>query len=304
MIQFHGKTIKFGRKRPDPVALDAVKKRVSFSKYSAVLPAAPTSTNYAFKAMVALSQMYLNDQLGDCVIAGANHLEGLATANAGSPIFIATQKQIQADYSAVGGYVPGNPSTDNGCDEVTAMNYYQTHGFANGSKISGWIPVQATNVTQVMQAMWLFENLFFGIELPDSWVNPGPSASGFVWDDGTPNPNNGHCVAGVGYNSQGVQIDTWGMIGTITWKAVEHLCSSPGGGELYVFLMPDQVAKAQAKAPNGFDWSTLVTDFDALGGRIPVPNPSPSPTPSVTPTALLTQAQANIAQALTLLPKS
>ena len=62
MIQFHGKTIKFGRKRPHPVALDAVKKRVSFSKYSAALPAAPTSTNYAFKAMVALSQMYLNDQ--------------------------------------------------------------------------------------------------------------------------------------------------------------------------------------------------------------------------------------------------
>jgi hypothetical protein len=269
------KTVVLGRKRPTPGA-----PKLCLSKYlkTVALPTPPASCNYTAKAANALSNMYLNDQLGDCVIAGGYHIVGTETGNATGTPFVATSAQIIADYSAIGGYVLGNPATDQGCDEQTAMNYWKSHGFADGTKISGWLSVDATNQTEVMQAMYLFENLLFGLELPDAWINPTPSASGFVWGDGQPDPDNGHCIIGVGYNSTGVQIDTWGMIGTVTWAAVSHLCSAAGGGELYVLLTPDQIAKGQQVAPNGVAWSALIADFDALGGSVPVPAP-PAPTP-------------------------
>lgn len=290
-----GRTIRFGRRAPDPNAA-----KLRFETYATALPTPPASVDYSPKAMSALSLIYLNDQLGDCVIAGGYHFEGLATANAGAPVYIATDGQITADYTAIGGYIPGNPSTDQGCDEITALNYWQNKGFANNTKLAGWLALNATSQLQVQQSLWLFESAFFGISLPDAWVNPFPSGNGFVWNDGTPDPENGHCVIGTGYNTSGIQIATWGMIGTLTWQAVHHLATAGAGGALYALLTPDVISKAQAKAPSGFDWATLIADFNALGGHIPAPAPvtPPAPSPSPTPvvkTHTLAEAQAILA---------
>ena len=209
--------------------------------------------------------MYGNDSLGDCVIAGGYHIVGVETGNAGKQ-FIATQKQIIVDYGAIGGYVPNDPSTDNGCDEPTALNYWQNHGFADGTKILGWLSVDPNNLTQVQQVLWLFENLMFGIELPDAWVNPMPQSSGFVWGQaGQADPNNGHCVAGVGYSQGGITIATWGMLGIMTNGAVSQYTAGSSGGELYTILSEDAIIKATKKAPNGFDFSQLSADLASMG---------------------------------------
>ena len=266
--------VKMGRKRP--VSLGPHQKADRYFKAS--LPTPPTSCDYTAKAASALANIYGNDTLGDCVIAGGYHITAVETGNAGK-LFQATSAQIIKDYSAIGGYVPGDESTDNGCDEVTAMNYWQSHGFANGTKILGWLAVDASNLNEVKQAMYLFENLMFGIELPDSWISPFPSANGFTWGAaGAPDPNNGHCVVGVGYNGSGVQLDTWGMIGTMTWAAIQQYCAQADGGQLFVMITPDQLTAGQTKAPNGVAWTDLIADFDALGGHVPAPVP-PAPVP-------------------------
>jgi hypothetical protein len=271
-----GKLYCFGRIRPK------TKPRWHFAKYrTAALPTPPASVDYSAAAASALSNIYLNDQLGDCVIAGGYHVVGVLTGNAGDE-FVASTSQITADYSAIGGYVPGNPATDQGCDEQTALAYWTATGFQDGTKLAGWLAVDATNKATLMQALDLFENLYFGVELPDAWVNPMPQTAGFTWDvAGDPDPGYGHCVMGVGYNATGVQIDTWGMLGTITWAALAKYMVTSAGGEAYTLCSPDQIAKGQTKAPNGFDWSTLIADFNSLGGNLPVPNP---PTPVVPPT--------------------
>lgn len=269
-----GKTHKMGRRRP--VALGP---RFQFGQFlRASLPPAPTSSDYTAPARAVLDDVMLNDQLGDCVIAAGDHLVGLETSNCGTA-FHATRDQIVADYSAIGGYVLGDESTDQGCDEETAFAYWQNHGFANGTKLLGWLGVDPTNVEEIKSAMWLFENLFFGVELPDAWVDPFPSGSGFTWDAaGAAVPENGHAFLGVGHSTSGVLIDTWGMIGTVTYKAIAKYCSRGVGGQLFVLLTSDQVAKGQAKAPNGVAWADLVVAFDSIGGTVPVP-PSPSPLP-------------------------
>ncbi len=96
-----------------------------------------------------------------------------------------------------------------------------------------------------------------------------PSASGFVWDvAGDPDPQNGHCVVGVGYTAAGITIDTRGMTGLMTNAAVAKYPTQASGGELYTVVSMDAIGKATEKAPSGFDWSQLVADFDSMGGNV------------------------------------
>jgi hypothetical protein len=236
------------------------------------LPAPPPTADFSAKGQPALSNVYLNDQLGDCVIAGAYHVVATETGNAGS-LFIATDDQIIKDYSAIGGYDPADPSTDQGCDEPTALNYWVQSGFANGTRPLGWVSVDATNRDELAAALFLFENLYFGAELPDAWINPVPTANKFTWDvAGPPVEDNGHCVIGVGYTDAGVTIDTWGLLGTVTWGALSKYFTPAANGAAYVLLTPDQLAKGQTRAPNGVNWPTLIADFDAIGGHVPPPS--------------------------------
>jgi hypothetical protein len=257
---------KLGRNRPP------IKRKMCLHDYRlpTVLPTPPDECSWAPRATPALRQVYLNNELGDCVIAGIAHLVGVFTGNAGQTPEQFTVDQITQMYSAIGGYNPnapldadGNNPTDQGCDERTAMAYWQQQGApAPANKISGWVSIDGTQQQRVKTALWLFENLVFGVELPDKWVNPFPSTPGFVWDvEGPANPDNGHCFVGVGYTQSGVVIDSWGMLGTITWTAIIAYATATGSGELYSVLSPQVIAKAQAKAPNGYDWEALQADF-------------------------------------------
>jgi hypothetical protein len=61
---------------------------------------------------------------------------------------------------------------------------------------------------------------------------------------GSPDPNNGHGVAGVGYTSEGVIIDTWGMTGLMTDAAIAQYAMQAAGGELYTAISRDGLNKA------------------------------------------------------------
>lgn len=247
---------------------------------------APTTTNFRASADRALRKMYLNDQLGDCVIAARYHRIGLLTgaANAGNP-FVATDAQVKSDYHDIGGYVDGSPSTDQGCDMITAADFGVSHGYADGSKDLGYIIVDATNREQVKLAMWAFENLDIAIPLPDKWISPFPSADGFTWGvDGDSNPENGHCIPGIDIATNGIVIDTWALEGVITFEALAAYAVDKTGGVIIVHLNPDMLAKAMTKAPNGIDWVGIITAFNALGGKISPPGPSPTPAPTPPPT--------------------
>ena len=259
-------TYKLGRKRP--VARGP---RFSLKNYlTRSFPDPPPTCDYTRAAESALSQVYDNDKLGDCVIAGIAHIVGVMTGNAGQQPFIYTDDQIITLYSAIGGYVPGNPHSDCGCDEETALNYWQNNGAPAGSthKIAGWLAIDPTDPTEYRAALWLFENLYFGMELPENWVNPFPSGPGFVWDvAGDPIPENGHCVAGFAYDHGGVVIDSWGLQGMLTDAAISKYANPQSQGGLYTVISMDSINRATGKAPSGFDWSQLVADFDSMGGN-------------------------------------
>ena len=254
--------MKLGRTRPDY--------SVVHPQFAVAVPdgaTLPAACNYGPKGQPALSNVYLNDQLGCCVVAGGYHVLATATGNVGK-LFTATDDQITKDYTAIGGYVPGDSSTDQGCDEVTALNFWQKTGFADKSKITSWAYIDPTNVAHVKAALYSLENLYLGVELPDAWVNPMPSEDGFVWGvAGDPVPENGHCIIAVGYNADGVIVDTWGLLGIVTWAALAKYFSADANGNCFVILTPDQLVKASAKAPNGLNWTALEREIWSIHAR-------------------------------------
>jgi len=256
----------------------------------AKMPAIPTTFDYSAKAAVPLADIYGNDQLGDCAIAMMFHAAAVFTGNAtGVPYHVALS-QVIAAYSKVGGYVPGDPSTDQGCVLTDVFNYWKTTGLPNGEKILGVIKINASSWNDVMASGFLFENHCFGVGLPDSWVTPFPSGPGFTWGvSGSSDPNNGHAFLGLGGIAAGagagIKIDTWGIMGTVTPDAVAAYAGPSGGGELWSVVTNDMLAKGQAKAPNGVAWADLIKAFDAMGGTVPVPAPPPAPAPVPVPPA-------------------
>jgi hypothetical protein len=257
-----GRTSKFGRRAPIVRG-----PRLKLGNYLLnSLPNPPTTCDYMTPAKAAIAQMYDNDSLGDCVIAGMAHGIGIWTASGLGTPAILTNDQIIAAYGAIGGYVPGDEATDNGCDEQTALNYWQTKGFAPGApdpyQILAWAAVDPSNPNEYRAAIWLFEYLMYGVALPDAWVNPMPSASGFTWDvAGAPDPENGHCFVSGAYDASTLQIATWAMEGRITDAATEYYAAPEQGGELYCALSADSIIRASQRAPNGFAIDALLADI-------------------------------------------
>lgn len=265
-----GQQFKMGRCRPS-----APHCRSSFKDLMAakVLPdvTVPSTTHYSAKAPASLHNIYKNDVLGDCVIAGGYHVRGITSANGGKSVLFSDDQVIQ-DYSAIGGYNPkatpdqnGENPTDQGCDENVALKYWETTGFPDGVKLVNAIAIDATNIEEVRLALYLFENVYFGVELPDAWVNPMPAGPGWRWDKtGVPDQNNGHCFIGVDLVPDGVKIDSWGMCGYLTNAAISYYASPSQNGQLFTLLTPDIICNVTKKSPAGYDLTTLTTYLSQL----------------------------------------
>src|SRR5208283_1091325 len=132
------------------------------------LPTPPDSITIPASCALGLSKVMMNDQLGCCVISQHGHYLANITSQAGAP-FIYSDAQIIADYSAVGGYVPGNPWTDSGCNVSDDIAYLISTGFADGSKLLGSIDIDPSNKLALQQATFITNELCFGIAMPNAW---------------------------------------------------------------------------------------------------------------------------------------
>lgn len=232
-------------------------------------------------AAKVIGQMYLNDQEGDCVIASREHGEGIAAANAGGTVHIASDTETDQNYQEACG--PG----DNGCDMGTVNQYRQTTGLmmaGSRRKSLGAASVDNTNQALVEVLIGLGFNLNIGFDLPNKWYQSDPSVPWDVVTGADAQIVGGHEVQGAGYTRQasvvgftaaGVKILTWGGVRTMTWAA---FTSTQWIDELYAELTP-AVVSSSGLAASGIDLVTLQADLAiAASGKIP-PLPLPVPVP-------------------------
>jgi hypothetical protein len=209
---------KLGRK-----AVKTDSRTLQMAKYTTALPPAPPAVDWT-KGITSWGMM-LNDQLGDCTIAGVGHAVQVWSANTTGEITV-PDSQILHYYEKWDGYKPKDPSTDQGGVELDVLNDWQKGGF-DKHKLLAFADPAFSNVEEVRQAINLFGGVYIGVSLPKT-ANTQLTA-GRVWDvvtpsspDTAPGSWGGHCVFVPKYDANGFTCITWGQLQTMTlafWNA-------------------------------------------------------------------------------------
>ncbi|MHA6764667.1 hypothetical protein [Streptacidiphilus sp. PAMC 29251] len=267
-------TFRGGRLPAEPA-----RPHLKFAKYSKALGPAPASADWL--SQVSSWQMLLNDQLGDCTFAGTGHkIAGDTRYGQGATQQITDQDALTG-YEAVGGYRPGDSSTDNGCVMQDVLKYWQKTG-VGGHKIAAYAKVDISNLDELKWAIALFGQVYAGFNFPDSAMDQ--FNAGQPWDvvkgaklDG------GHCVTIGAFDADGLDVVTWGKRQRMTWAFFKKYFD-----EVWVALDDDFESAKTGLDAQGWDRAQLGVDFTALTGDAspwpadptpPTPQPIPAPTP-------------------------
>src|SRR5271157_478158 len=119
--------------------------------------------------------MMMNDTLGDCTIAACGHALQIFTGGKTTE----SDAIIESYYSKWCGYVPGNPSTDNGGVEVDVLNDWKTQKL-DGHMLEGYVDPQPANLSHVMHSIAEFGGVYIGLQLPNSAMTQ--NENGQIWD--------------------------------------------------------------------------------------------------------------------------
>jgi hypothetical protein len=224
-----------------------------------------------------------NDLYGDCVFADCAHQEMLRTANVGT-IVIPTTQQVLALYSAVTGFDPNNPYSDQGADEQTVVLYLTATGWL-GRKLYAHASLDPTQFDQIKWVVCLFGASRLGINLPASAINQ--FNAGQPWDYVAGSPlDGGHDVPVVRYDADGtIWVVTWGKLQPVTpaFMAAHYDDGMPYVEEAHAELAFDWVNAAGA-SPSSLNLAQLLQDLTAVVDPAPpTPPPLGPPTPPPAP---------------------
>jgi hypothetical protein len=224
--------------------------------------------------------VYGNDQYGDCVWAMIGHQIEAWTRYASGTAVEVTVDQLLAGYTAVTGFNPNDPSTDQGTVIADALEYWRTTGIA-GHHILAY--AQVKDPAKIQAAMNAFGSLAIGISFPSSAMDQ--FNAGEPWTVVAASPIDGGHAVHAGYDDIGTfRVVTWGKVqdGDTAWWA-QYV------DEVWVVVTREWL-DATGHAPSGVDLAGLAADFTALTGEpapwapAPIPSPTPSPDPVPTPT--------------------
>lgn len=204
--------MKLGKQPPKFRSTD-----LKLANYVGAVPSPPKAVDftYGIKDWGELG----NDVLGDCTIAAPLHGIQSWRMSLGQPLLnIPTQVAIDY-YSKWCGYVPGDPSTDNGGIEADVLKNWRKSTITIdgvGHNQKAYASVNPQNLIHVIQTVWIFGGSYIGLRLPISAQNQD------VWDvvqgpEGTPGSWGLHAAWLLGYDHNGVDIGTWGAIQRATW---------------------------------------------------------------------------------------
>lgn len=240
-----------------PARPGAVKLKLANYIDTSVLPKPPAS--FGHERLVTAWGMAMNDQLGCCVVSGAAHESLLWNKEAGKTVRF-DDNSIIRNYSAIGGYVPGRPDTDQGCDMEVAAKYRRQTGIVdadgNRHKIGAYIALEPGNVTQLWYATYLFDGVGIGVEFPSQWMDAFNQHR--TWGR-VSHPKNvgGHYIPGVSKRNRNALIVSWGVVVPLTASGYSQF-----NDETVAYLTEEKLVNG--KSLEGFDINQLRTDLAAV----------------------------------------
>lgn len=232
--------------------------KFKLAKYLTGLPAFPSKYSHA-TLETAPWQMLGNDKYGDCVLAGAGHETMLWNIEASKAISI-TEANALSDYSAITGFNPNDPNTDQGTDMQVAASYRRKTGvvdaIGNRHQVRAYLSINLGKTSEFKQAIYLFGVVGLGIQFPASAMAQFNAGKSWTVVKGS-KIEGGHYVPLMGYDSRYVYLVTWGKVIKASWGFVNKYAD-----EAVVYLSEEFLTNG--KSLEGFDLQTLTTDLGAL----------------------------------------
>lgn len=219
---------KLGRQPMDPE-----RPRLTLEKYldprtplaRGGLPSVPLTRDVDRLSRVLNWPMYANDQLGCCTISAAGHMFGAWTVYAGAASGEALfyDDEIIRAYSACGGYVPGDPSTDQGCVMSDVLGYLKSTGMTDASgkvhKVAGYAsfgnPADEVLLGQVLD---VFGSVYVGFEVQAHMMDEFEHGQVWTWQRGD-QVIGGHAVP---LQRREPAASRHGILDYITWGQPQH----------------------------------------------------------------------------------
>jgi hypothetical protein len=207
--------------------------------------------HFGHESLVSQWNMLGNDQVGDCVFAGACHEHMLWCAEAGTQTTFTDQNALAA-YSAVTGYTPTDPNTDQGTDVREALKYRRDTGISDATgrphRIGAFVALQPGNTDHLYAALYLFGAVGIGIEFPASAMDQFNAGKPWSVVRGA-SIDGGHYIPLVARRGSLVCV-TWGKTQPMTLGFYKKYCD-----EAWAFVSEDDLK--DGKTLEGFDLTAL-----------------------------------------------
>ena len=197
--------------------------------------------------------MMANNALGCCTISSKGHDLQVASLNTTGEITM-TDQQVIDYYSLWDGYVPSDPSTDQGGEILTVLQDWHRVRMI-GHRLFAYTSIDPADQAHVSKAVELFGVTDLGLQLPIS----AQSQVGKLWDvdtgsDGQPGSWGGHDVTCGAYNEIGPIFITWGALQQATWRFLATYSD-----ELYSLILGMTLAN-KPTGFTGFSLAQLIAD--------------------------------------------
>lgn len=241
-----------------PARNDSIQFKLGAYLNVAALPTPPSQ--FGHKDLVLDWQGMLgNDQYGDCVFAGAAH-ETILWGREAQTSVLFNANSVLGDYSAVTGFNPNDPNTDQGTDMQVAASYRRKTGImdANGKRhsVAAYLGITHTAPLELKQSIYLFSNVGIGIRFPKSAMTQFNAGKNWTVVRNSP-IEGGHYVPAIGYNSQYVYVVTWGKVQKMTWGFYKKYCD-----EAVAYLSNEMLTNG--KSLEGFNTAELQANLNQL----------------------------------------
>ena len=209
------------------------------------LPAPPASVNPP-KVRWGVD---LNDSLGDCTIAGVDHLIGAWDVDFHERDARPDDAEIKKTYFMLTG------GEDSGLVEADVLRKWQTTGLF-GNKVAAYAPVHPKDVIGHHQAIAFYGGAYLGIACPKSVMDQFSKGEPWTYVPHSP-IEGGHCIVSVGYDAGGIWCVSWGELVYVTYPFFSHYLE-----EVWCVLGQELV---EAKRDSlGIDIATLQADLESI----------------------------------------
>lgn len=202
------------------------------------------------------------DELAVSVWTGAAQETMIWAAESGRTVTFSPET-VAADYAAVTGYTPDDPTTDQGTDLQAAASHRRVVGITDidgaRHRIGAYVALTPGDPDELAAAVYIFGVAGVGLRLPAYALEAFRAEQ--VWDVrlGLPPLAGGHYVPVVGRSEGRFLAVTWGRVHPMSEGFLRRYCD-----ETLVYFTPELLL---SRPVPGFDSARLLTDLKAFTRR-------------------------------------